>query len=361
MPTSVLRRTAAQVFMVGIPGPSIDGDTRAFLTEFTPGGIVLFRRNVQSATQLRRLVADLHALGAGVSPIVAIDHEGGRVDRLRLRPFTHFPPAATVAGTRSTRVVRDVAEAMGRELSAIGIDLDFAPVLDVWSNPRNEVIGDRAYGTSATVVERMGLATIEGLLRGGVLPCGKHFPGHGRTTGDSHKVLPRVTASRATLTRTELLPFARAIRAGIPALMSAHVVYPALDPKHPATLSSAIATTLLRKRLRFDGVLFSDDLEMQAVASRLAPERLAPAAFAAGCDMLLVCQSLAVARRAIAGVEQAIEQGALDANRVLEAMGRIHVLRRCIPHRDSSPRLGWPAHAQLARRIGLSSARSSVR
>jgi beta-N-acetylhexosaminidase len=358
MPTSVLRRSVAQLFMVGIPNPTLDPEARAFLEEYTPGGVVLFKRNVQSATQVRRLVADLHALGPGVAPVVAIDHEGGRVDRLRLRPFTHFPPAGMVAGTGSTRVVQAVAEAMGRELSAIGIDLDFAPVLDVWSNPRNEVIGDRAFGTSAAVVARMGAAAAEGLLRGGVLPCGKHFPGHGRTFGDSHKVLPRVPAARGTLTKVELAPFARAIRAGIPALMTAHVVYPALDPKRPATLSPAIATTLLRDRLRFGGVLFSDDLEMQAVAGRLAPERLAAAALAAGCDMLLVCQSLDVARRAIAGVEEAIERGTLPATRLVEAIGRIQALRARIPRRTPDLRLGWPAHARLARRILLSAAQA---
>jgi beta-N-acetylhexosaminidase len=358
MSTAVLRRSVAQVFMVGIPGPVLDSDARAFLHEYTPGGVVLFKRNVQSATQVRRLVADLHALGPGVEPIVAIDHEGGRVDRLRLRPFTHFPPAAMVAGTGSTRVVQAVAEAMGRELSAIGIDLDFAPVLDVWANPRNEVIADRAFGTSAPIVARMGVAAMEGLRRGGVLPCGKHFPGHGRTFGDSHKVLPRVAASRAALAKVELAPFKRAIAAGIPALMTAHVVYPALDAKNPATLSRSICTTLLRERLRFGGVLFSDDLEMQAVAGRTAPERLAPAALAAGCDMLLVCQSLDVARRAIAGVEEAVTRGSLPAARVIEAIGRIQSLRSRVPRRTPDLRLGWPAHARLARRILLSAAQA---
>jgi beta-N-acetylhexosaminidase len=357
MPTAVLRRIAAQVFMVGIPGPQIDAETRAFLVEYSPGGIVLFKRNVQSATQLRRLVADLHALGPGVPPLVAIDHEGGRVDRLRLRPFTHFPSAAVVGATGNARVVGTVAEAMGRELAAIGIDLDFAPVLDVWTNPRNEVIGDRAFGTRASTVARMGVVAIEGLLRGGVLPCGKHFPGHGRTTGDSHKMLPRVKASRAALTKTELVPFVRAIRAGIPALMTAHVVYPALDPKRPATLSETIATQLLRRRLRFDGVLFSDDLEMQAVAGRAEPESFAPAALAAGCDMLLVCQSLEVAARAIHGVERAIECETLSPRRLAEAIGRIHALRGRIPERRPAAKLGWPAHARLARRILLAAAR----
>src|SRR5205085_6703396 len=126
-----------------------DVETRAFLQEYAPAGVVLFTRNVQSPTQLRRVVAEPHALGPGITPLVAIDHDGGPVDRLRLRPFTHFPPAATVAGTGSTRVVQAVAEAMGRELSAIGIDLDFAPVLDVWANERHAVLGDRAFVTSA--------------------------------------------------------------------------------------------------------------------------------------------------------------------------------------------------------------------
>ncbi|MGH7893122.1 MAG: beta-N-acetylhexosaminidase [Candidatus Binatia bacterium] len=357
MSTSVLRRSISQLFMVGVPGPALDAEVREFLLEYPPGGIVLFKRNVHSASQLRRLVTDLHALGPGVPPIVGIDHEGGRVDRLRMRPFTMFPAAAVVAAAKSVRLAEAVGEAMGRELAAVGVDIDFAPVLDVWANPRNQVIGDRAYGTTAAQVARFGIAVARGLERGGVLPCGKHFPGHGRTLGDSHKVLPRVSASRRALTASELPPFARAIRAGIPALMTAHVVYPALDATHPATLSAAICTTLLRKRLGFTGVLFSDDLEMHAVAGRITPERLAPAALAAGCDMLLVCQSLGIAERAIAGVEQAVESGALAPARVTEAALRIHDLRRRVPARRPSPRLGWAAHTRLARRLQLSAVR----
>src|SRR5262249_5915838 len=151
---------------------------------------------------------------------------------------------------------------------------------DVWSNPRNKVIGDRAYATAPEAAARTAIAVARGLERGGVLPCGKHFPGHGRTLGDSHHVLPRVTASRRALERVDLVPFVRAIRAGIPALMTAHVVYSALDARRPATLSPAIATTLLRRRLGFAGVLFSDDLEMQAVAGGAEPEAVAPAAVA---------------------------------------------------------------------------------
>jgi beta-N-acetylhexosaminidase len=350
MPSAVLRRTVSQLFMVGLPGPRLDRDTRAFLAEHPPGGVVLFKRNVHSAAQLRRLVADIHATGAGVRPIVAIDHEGGRVHRLP-PPFTHFPAAALVGAAGRPRLAEAVGQAMGRELAAVGIDLDFAPVLDVWSNPRNRVIGDRAFGTAPAAVARAALAVARGLRRGGVLSCGKHFPGHGATAGDSHDVLPQVRKSRQAVGREDLVPFARAIRAGIPALMTAHVIVPALDPRAPATLSPAICRGLLRGRLGFRGVLFSDDLEMGAIVGRKTPARAAIGALRAGCDMLLVCQSLDAAREAMRGVEAALEHGKLDAADVAGALSRIQALRQRIPPRRAADVLGWPAHGRLARRV----------
>jgi len=354
MPTTLLRRTVAGLFMTGIPGPALDRDTRRILTEHPPGGIVLFRRNVRSASQLRDLVASLHELGAGVPPLIAIDHEGGRVDRLP-RPFTHFPPAATVAANGDARAIEAVGFAMARELAAVGIDIDFAPVLDVLSNPRNQVIGDRAFGATPERVARLGLALARGLTRGGVVPCGKHFPGHGGTVGDSHFVLPRVRLSRRALVKHDLVPFARAVDAGLPALMTAHVVYTDLDPRRPATLSPRICRDLLRSRLGFRGVLFSDDLDMGAVAARRSPERIAAAALEAGCDMLVSCQSLEAAVRGMQGVERAVEGGRLDARQVAGSLLRINELRRRVAmlrrRRRQGGRLAWPAHARLARRL----------
>lgn len=352
MPTAIARRTAAQLFMIGLPGPELDDDTAAFLQDYPAGGFVLFKRNIRSAAQLRRLVARLHATGCGVRPLVAIDHEGGRVHRTPA-PFTHFPPAATVAAG-GPATARAVGRAMGRELAAVGIDLDFAPVLDVWTNPRNVVIGDRAFGTTPGPVARLALAQAEGLLAGGVLPCGKHFPGHGGTTGDSHFVLPRVHRSRRDLAAVDLVPFVRAIAARFPALMTAHVVYRALDPRRPATLSRRICHDLLRRQLRFRGTLFSDDLDMHAVAGRTTPAQRALRALQAGCDMLLACQRLDVARAAIDGIAEAIVRGRVDGPRIADALHHIQALRARLPRRPPPaglPRRGWPTHARLARRL----------
>jgi beta-N-acetylhexosaminidase len=245
---------------------------------------------------------------------------------------------------------------MGRELAAVGVDLDFAPVLDVWSNPRNRAIGDRAFGTTPAAAARGALALARGLAAAGVVACGKHFPGHGSTVGDSHHVRPRVTRSRRELERVDLLPFRRAIAAHLPTLMTAHVVYPALDPSRPATLSRRICHDLLRRRLGFRGVLFSDDLEMQAVAGRGSIERTTVTAVQAGCDMLLVCASLPLAARGIDAVAAAIARGTLDPGAIATSLARLQVLRRRrIPR--LSTRLGWPSHAALARRIATQGAR----
>jgi len=361
MATSLLRRTAGQLFMVGLPRPALDRETREFLAERCPGGVILFKRNIRSAEQLRRLVADIHATGAGVPPLVALDHEGGRVDRLPHPPFTHFPPMALVGESGDTRLAEAVGRAMGRELRAVGIDLDFAPVLDVWSNPRNRVIGDRAFGTTPRAVARLALAFARGLARAGVLACGKHFPGHGATVGDSHFVLPRVRRSRRALAATELVPFARAAAADIPALMTAHVVVPALDARRPATVSPKICRDLLRRRLRFRGVLFSDDLEMQAMAGRRRVGRAAVEALQAGCDMLLVCQSLAAAREAMAAVEDALGRGRLEAGAIATSLMRIQGLRRRLTAPPARASLAWPAHRQLARRVAAIAPQASAR
>lgn len=323
--SSGLAESVGQLFIVGIPGPQLDGETAATLERLGIGGVILFRRNVETPGQIAALSAAVHALPK--RPLVAIDHEGGRVMRLG-EPFTQFPPAAAIGRTGNPELALRVGTAMSAELASVGIDLNFAPVLDVHSNPANPIIGDRAFSTDPTTVAEFGIALMRGLLAGGVIPCGKHFPGHGDTEKDSHLELPVVRRSRAQLEAIELKPFRAAIAADIPMLMTAHVMYPALDAAQPATLSSPILTDLLRRDLRFDGVVVSDDLEMRAIADHQDIGAAAVATLRAGADALLVCQQLAQAERAIEAVRGALAAGSLPEARVRSALERLERLHQ---------------------------------
>jgi beta-N-acetylhexosaminidase len=319
-----LRHQIGRLLFVGIPGATLDAATRRTLERLHVGGVILFRRNVGDAAAVAALTAELHALPS--HPLVAIDHEGGRVLRLG-PPFTQFPPAAILGQTRSPEVTYRVGRAMAAELASVGIDLNFAPVLDVHSNPANPVIGDRAFGTDPAPVSELGIALMRGLLDGGVLACGKHFPGHGDTATDSHLELPTVQRSREELERIELSPFRAAIAARIPMLMTAHVLYPALDAAHPATVSRRILTDLLRTELGFGGVVVSDDLEMRAISDHRDIGGAALATLRAGADALLVCQELSKAVAAFDAIEQAVADATLEPATVTAAARRLERLR----------------------------------
>jgi len=334
------------VIATGIPGTELDTATRLALEDLAPSGVILFRRNFADIEQLRALVDALHELPS--RPLVCIDHEGGSVVRLG-EPFTHFPPAADVAACGDPQVAYAVGEAMGRELAAVGIDVDFAPVLDVDSNPDNPIIGRRAFAADAERVAAFGVATMRGLLAGGVLPCGKHFPGHGDTDLDSHLALPRVGRSRQVLERTELVPFRAAIAAGIPLMMTAHVVYTALDEERPATLSRLILRDLLRGELGYEGVIVSDDLEMRAVAAHHDVADAALASLAAGVDWLLVCNDLALSLRVGERLRSALLNEEIDRERVRDAARRVRSLR--VPTRREAIALPDQAHRRLRDRI----------
>lgn len=319
-----LHAQIGRLLFVGVPGPVLDAATRRTLEELRVGGVTLFRRNVGTPAEIRDLTAALHALPS--HPLVAIDHEGGRVQRLG-EPFTRFPPAAVIGRTRNPDLAYRLGRAMAAELASVGIDLSFAPVLDVHSNPANPIIGDRSFSSDSVLVSDMAIALMRGLHDGGVLSCGKHFPGHGDTEKDSHLELPIVRRSRTELDRNELAPFRAAIAAGVPMLMSAHVVYPALDPEHPATLSRAILTDLLRGELHFDGVVASDDLEMRAIANHGSIGDAAVASLLAGADALLICEELPRAVEAFTAIENAVAKGAVDGGLVTAAVARIQELR----------------------------------
>lgn len=337
-----------QLFVVGIPGPTLDATTRAQLLDLRPGGVILFRRNYTDLKQLTELCAELHALLPHHPPLVSLDHEGGRVHRLT-SPFTHFPAAAIIGKTQSPELAEQVGKGMGEELGSIGVDVDFAPVLDVLTNAANTVIGDRAFASDPRTVGLFGCAQARGLRAGGVIPCGKHFPGHGATHIDSHEDLPRDERSLDALQQTDLQPFRKAIAEGIEMIMTAHIIYPALDAEHPATLSRKIIEGLLRQQLGYQGVVVTDDLEMGAIVRHGAVEHAAVQALGAGADLLLICHTLDLALAAQEACLRALENGELSERRIEEARARLAVLRqqRAQQRPSEGAVIGSQPHQQL--------------
>lgn len=339
---------AGAVLMTGIPGTRLDAATREALEHMRPSGVILFRRNWESLEQLRALVAELRALPS--APLIGVDQECGKVIRLG-EPFTQFPSARAIARCGDPQLARAVGRALGAELRSAGVDIDFAPVLDVDSNPANPVIGERAFGSTPDEVIRFALPFLAGLREAGILPCGKHFPGHGDTDRDSHRELPVVPRDRATLEATELAPFRAAFAAGLPLLMTAHVLYPALDPDHPATVSPRILGGLLRGELGYGGVLISDDLEMQGISGAATVPATAVRALRAGVDWTLVCNHFDASIRTADAIAAALASGELDRARVASSARRIEALK-ALPRPAPQP-LGLPVaeHLALARRI----------
>jgi len=250
-----------------------------------------------------------------------------------------------------------VGRALGDELAALGFDVDFAPVLDVNSNPANPIIGVRAFGTDAPAVARRALAFARGLDAAGVIACGKHFPGHGDTQTDSHLELPRIDHGWDRLERVELLPFRLAAAAGLPMIMTAHVVFAALDPARPATLSEPVVTGLLRGKLGYRGVIVSDDLDMRAIAGHMGADVAAVAAVRAGCDVLLLCNSEDNQAVAEAALIREAERDLEFREKVGRAAQRVRELKKA--HAATSTRrsatsrdiVGSALHRRLAARL----------
>ena len=316
-----------QFCMIGFEETELTPDLRTWMQEYRPGGVILFSRNLVNPEQIAKLTNDLQSLAGDIPLLMAIDQEGGRVSRLPSE-FTIFPPAATVAQSGSTELAYQAAAVTAKELRGVGINMNMAPVLDIHTNPANPIIGNRAFGIEPEQVCRMGAATIAGLQDHRVLACGKHFPGHGDTSTDSHIELPVVNATRERLEKVELQPFRYAIDHGLQAIMTAHVHYPALDPTDPATLSSPILSGLLRQQLGFSGVILSDDLEMRAILGHAAVGDAAIRSLQAGADMLLICKSRKLASDTFEALRHAITSQELGLNQVEASLSRIQAVKQ---------------------------------
>jgi beta-N-acetylhexosaminidase len=328
------RQLAGQLLVVGYAGLEPPPELAAAIAAGERAGVILFRRNISPGIAGLAALQGVTAALAGSSPaelplLIAIDEEGGRVARLG-PPALALPPMRRLAAAGDLALVERVACAVGRELRSLGVTMNFAPVVDVDTNPDNPIIGDRAFSHDPLQVTEYAGAYLRGLREGGVASCLKHYPGHGDTLLDSHLALPTVAHGRARLEAVELEPFRR-LAAIADSMMTAHVLYPALDPSHPATVSTLIATELLRGTLGFGGVLFSDDLEMRAMDGLGGFGASALAAVRAGCDLLLVCSRGDAQAEVHEALTSAIASDETFADRCRQAARRGLALRRIFP------------------------------
>lgn len=309
-----LEEKCGQMLIAGIEGTVAGVDATAAVSELHCGGIILFRRNVASAEQVSALNQALANM-ADIPLFLCVDEEGGRVSRLP-EGIKKLPAAKTI-----TADFYETGYTLGETLGSLGYNVNFAPILDVLSNPNNTVIGDRAFGVTAAEVTEEAIPFAHGLAESGVMPVVKHFPGHGDTDVDSHTGLPLVKKTMEELETLELAPFRAAIEEGLPAVMVAHVVVEAVDSA-PATLSYPVVTGLLREELGFEGLIFTDDLTMGALSEYPMGE-IAVLAVEAGCDMLLVCHGADRLREAHTALVAAVNEGRIPENRIDESLFRI--------------------------------------
>lgn len=349
-----VRRRVGRLAIVGFAGHAVPSELREIAREFDLGGVIYFARNIAEPAQVRDLSRECASLAQDWPLWISVDQEGGRVARLK-RPFTEWPPMMTLGRCGDDQMTVRFAKALAQELRAVGINLDYTPVLDVHTNPKNPVIGDRALSEKADDAARLGALLIRTLQEAGVAGCGKHFPGHGDTSTDSHLELPLVDQSPDRLNAVELVPFRAAVEADVACIMTAHVLVPALDAQRPATLSPVIVDGLLKKTLGYRGVVISDDLGMKAISATTGLGEAMVLSLLAGCDAALLCneppdQQVA----ALEAVIKAVESGRLPVARVDDALARQErvkhqFLRATRADRDvPMTRIGCEEHQELA-------------
>ncbi len=350
--------TLGELFLVGFNGLELSQETSHFLSQARIGGVILFSHNFENPGQMAELTNQIQECRSELPLWVSVDHEGGKVQRFR-KGFTRIPDAIAIGSMNSPKLSFEISEIMAKELKTVGVNLNFSPVGDIATNPKNPVIGNRAFGTSEGTVSKMSSAFVRGHLVSGVQPCVKHFPGHGDTSTDSHYALPRVDTTLEVLEQRELLPFIKAFKSKCGMVMTAHIIVSKVDPKVPATLSATILQGILRKKLKFTKVIVSDDMEMKAITSHFGAEDAPRMAVQAGCD-LLIYRTEQAARIGYEALRKAIENETLSSDRVLEAAQRCQSLKReiLLPYQptvvaDLSRTLNIKKHQDLIQLVSI--------
>ncbi|MCB0391384.1 MAG: beta-N-acetylhexosaminidase [Bdellovibrionales bacterium] len=355
------RRQIGQLYIIGLQGPELLAEESKFIIENNIGGVILFDRNIVSPQQLHKLCSDIQSLRTKMpdrAPLfISIDMEGGRVQRLKA-PFTQWPPLGSFEELDSTSLAFKMTQAMGQELKAVGINLDFAPCIDVLTNPENKVIGDRSAGKDPEHVGKMASALVRGYIKSGVLSCVKHYPGHGNTLLDSHEELPIEDTDLNTLQERELVPFKKAFRARAEMVMTAHIKFPKVDPDWPVTLSEKFIKNILRKDLRFSKIVITDDLDMRALRNHYSIEEIPVRALEADCDMLLYCNEFDVPPQSIEAVEKAIANGRLNSDSINSKYQSVLSLKKRalkdpdpLPFAEAAKIIAHPEHLKIAKAV----------
>jgi beta-N-acetylhexosaminidase len=327
-----LEEKIGQMFQVGFSATKITPGVKEMIEEYYAGGIIYFRRNIESLEQVSNLSNELQRLAMNRKPdlplLISTDQEGGMVNRLE--NGTHFPGNMTIGATRQPGLAEKAGKAIASQLKAVGINMDFAPVMDVNNNPLNIVIGARSFGGDAELVAEMGAAFIKGMQEEGTIACAKHFPGHGNTAVDSHLELPVIECDREHLEKVEIYPFKEAVKAGVDSIMTAHIYVPSLEPREgiPATLSSNILTGLLREKMGYKGVIITDCMEMKAIYDNFGTVEGAVMAIEAGADIILISHSLDKQKAAIEETIRAVKEGRITEERISQSVLRILDLKR---------------------------------
>lgn len=316
-----------QMIITGFDGSEYNDDMDRLINEYKVGGVILFARNIEDSNQMIELTRALQENNNNIPLFISIDEEGGRVSRLP-DDIEKFPAAFDIGLINNDQTAYENGKEIGYTLKRLGINLDYAPVLDIYSNLNNTVIGDRAFGTEESIVSKMGIATMKGIEDAGVIPVIKHFPGHGDTEVDSHYGLPIVYKTLEELRNFEFIPFVKAIESGCDVIMVSHIILNEVDSSNPASLSKIVISDLLRKDLEFDKVVITDDMSMGAITSIMSIEEACIKSIEAGCDILLLGNAYEEIEQVINSIKLKLYNGEISEEQINKSVKRILELKK---------------------------------
>lgn len=324
-----LEEKIGQLILVGIDGTKIDQTTKEMISEQHVGGIIFYKKNFNKLGDSIQLVNDLKAANKG-NPIplfLSVDQEGGKVSRLP-KDFVSIPDSDKVGRTNNEATAKEMGSLLARELQIMGLNVNFAPVLDIKSNLNNPISNSRFFGDNASQVSKMGIAVMKGMQEEGTIPVVKHFPGHGDTTTDSHLDLPVVKKTTEQLEQLEWIPFKAAIEEGADVVMIAHILFPLIDPDVPASMSQVIINEQLRSKLGFNGVVITDDMTMGAISDNYGIEEASVRSLHAGSDIILIAHGYETEKKVYDTLLHSVKSNLISESRIDESVYRILALKR---------------------------------